>query len=237
MVASVLTLVVAVIGFAITLILNLFVLDEYNAYGEVPIPGSGSVQLPAGQVTVSFHTEVISSPSGGGLPVPRLGMRIDPPDGVPDPAVTESYGNTRTVNNDAHIQVWVVQVPAAGTYNVTTDGQVNGYISPRLAFGHKSSYGWLVWAFVVLFGIALVSLVCTVWWSGRTRSSRQGIEPIASYTPSDLSAPRLAPASSYAASDEAVKLQQLKTLSELRDSGALTQAEFQAEKRRILDGR
>jgi hypothetical protein len=33
-----------------------------------------------------------------------------------------------------------------------------------------------------------------------------------------------------------VKIEQLKTLAALRDSGALTEEEFQAEKRRVLDG-
>lgn len=37
-----------------------------------------------------------------------------------------------------------------GTYDITTDGQVNGYISPRLAFGRGSSFGWLVWVVVGL---------------------------------------------------------------------------------------
>jgi serine protease Do len=37
--------------------------------------------------------------------------------------------------------------------------------------------------------------------------------------------------------NEGVKLEQIKTLAALRDSGALTQAEFEAEKRKILDGR
>ena len=37
-------------------------------------------------------------------------------------------------------------------------------------------------------------------------------------------------------SDEGVKIEQLKTLAALRDSGALTEKEFQAEKRRVLDG-
>jgi hypothetical protein len=32
-------------------------------------------------------------------------------------------------------------------------------------------------------------------------------------------------------------LEQLKTLASLRDSGALTEAEYETEKRRILDGR
>lgn len=65
---SVVTLVVAVAGFVLTLVLNAFVLEKYNAYGEVPVPGSSSLHLPAVQVAVSFHTQVICSPSGGGLP-------------------------------------------------------------------------------------------------------------------------------------------------------------------------
>jgi Short C-terminal domain len=243
-VVSVATLVVAVVGFVVTLILNFFVLDKYNAYGEVPIPGSGSLHLPAGEVTVSFHTEVIGSPSGGGLPVPQLGMSIDPPAGVSEPKVTESYGSTTTINNDAHVRVWVVQVPAAGMYNIKTEGKVGGYISPRLAFGHKSAYGSLVWVFVVLFGIGLLNLICALWWSARTRLSKRRVvtaeQPVASYSTPDPEVSAAAPQQpvpSYTPDTEGVKLEQLKTLTSLRDSGALTKAEFEAEKRRILDGR
>jgi hypothetical protein len=39
-----------------------------------------------------------------------------------------------------------------------------------------------------------------------------------------------------APSGDGVKIEQLKTLAALRDSGALTEKEFQAEKRRVLDG-
>src|SRR5271157_1184037 len=161
-------LVVSVIGFITALVLNTFFLDKYDAYGEVPIPGSGSLHLPSGEVTVSLHTVVIGSPNGG-LPVPPLGVTIAPPDGVPQPAVTESIGSTTTVNNDAHVRVWVAQIPVSGTYNVTTDGQVNGYINPRLAFGHKSSYGFLVWLFVALFVVGLVGSITSGWWLARTR--------------------------------------------------------------------
>jgi hypothetical protein len=51
-----------------------------------------------------------------------------------------------------------------------------------------------------------------------------------------VSAPEPALAS-HAPIGEAIKLEQLKTLASLRDSGALTEAEFETEKRRILDGR
>ncbi len=166
--AAVALMVASVGGFIVALVLNAFFLDKYNAYGEVPVPGSGTLYLPAGDVTVSLHTVVISSPDRG-LPVPPLGVTIAPPDGVAQPVVTESIGSTTTVNNDAHVRVWVARIAASGTYNITTDGQVNGYINPRLAFGHKSSYGFLVWLFVGLFVVGLAGSVLSGWWLARTR--------------------------------------------------------------------
>jgi hypothetical protein len=249
-------MVVAVIGFVVTLILNLFVLDKYDAYGEVPIPGSRSLQLPAGEVTISFHTQIIGTPSGGGLPVPQLGLDIDPPAGVPQPKLIENYGSTTTVNNDAHVRVWVMQVPAAGTYNLKTEGQINGYIDPQLAFGHQSLYGWLVWVFAGLFAFGLLTLICTAWLRKRfparpaapagppfLRSSSINLGAPVTAPEAPFGDPRVSPAeperslSSHPPGDEGIKLEQLKTLASLRDSGALTQAEFEAEKRKILDGR
>jgi Short C-terminal domain len=244
--AAIVMLVVAVAGFIISLVLNAFFLDKYNAYGEVPVPGTGSLYLPAGEVTVSLHTLVISGPNGGGLPLPPRGVTIVPPDGVPQPVVTESIGSTTTVNNDAHRRMWVVQIPADGTYNITTDGNVNGFIDPRLAFGHQSSYGFLVWVFVGLFVVGLIDLALSVAWVGRTRKKAVS-EAVAThpYFPaSGLAAPPIVPVATPEAppataeelTDEGVRLERLKTLAALRDSGALTEDEFETEKRRILEG-
>ena len=82
--SAILTFVISVSGFIATLILNTFVLDEYDAYGEVPIPGSTSLHLPAGEVTVSFHTMVTGSPTSG-LPMPELKLSVVPPEGVAKP--------------------------------------------------------------------------------------------------------------------------------------------------------
>ncbi|HVQ49127.1 MAG TPA: SHOCT domain-containing protein, partial [Mycobacterium sp.] len=144
--SAVLTLVIGGVGLIAMLILNAFVLDKYDAYGEVSIPGSTSLHLPAGEATVNFHTMVTGSPSSG-FPIPDLKFTITPPEGVAKPQVTESIGGTTTVNSDTHVQVWVVQIAQEGTYGIETDGNVNGYINPRLAFGHGSSYGWLTWVF------------------------------------------------------------------------------------------
>jgi hypothetical protein len=234
-------MVVAVPGFIVMLVLNAFFLDDYDAYGEVSIPGSGSVHLPRGEVTMSFHTVVVGSPNGG-LPVPPLGITFTPPDGVAQPTVTENIGSTTTVNNDAHVRVWTAQIPADATYNVTTDGQVNGFIQPRLAFGHSSALGFLVWVFVGMFVVGLVATIASSMWLSRSRRKARAVVVAGpSYVPSSFppAAPRMPPpvmtSGAYEPSAEGVRVERLKTLASLRDSGALTEEEFQTEKRRILD--
>ena len=241
---SIVAMVVGVIGFIVMPMLNAFVLDKFDAYGDVPIPGSASLHLPGGKLSVSFHTDVISGPRGNGLPVPKLGMDIEPPPGVSDPAVTESFGGSVTINNDSHRRVWFVQVPADGMYKITTEGQVNGFINPSLAFGRESSFGWSVWPFVGLFAVGLAALIGSTLWLARarrvTRPLTSAEQAIPLYAPTDPEVSVAAPEqslASHAPTDEAVKLQQLKTLASLRESGALTKAEFETEKRRILEGR
>ncbi|BBX91926.1 hypothetical protein MBOE_35750 [Mycolicibacterium boenickei] len=214
--------------------LNAFVLDEYDAYGEVPIPGTASLDLPQGEVTVSLHTMVTGS--GSGLPVPPLRLHVSAPEGTADPVVTESIGGTTTVNNDARVRVWVMQVSGAGAYEISVDGQVQGYINPRLAFGHGSQYGWLSWLFGGLTVLGVLALICSVMWSARENKrarplSDLGFEPI----PPHPAVPTGHQPNSYQPTDQGIRLEQLKTIAALRDSGALTDAEFEAEKRRILE--
>jgi Short C-terminal domain len=235
-------MVIAVPGFIVTLVLNAFFLDDYDAYGEVPVPGSASLHLPAGEVTISLHTVIIGGPNGGGLPVPPLGVTIDPPSGVAQPAVTQNFGSTTTVNNDAHVRVWVAQIPSEGNYNITTDGKVNGYIDPRLAFGHGSAIGFLVWVFVGLFVVGLIGSIVASKWLGRVRRNAPPAAGMGmpGYEFPVVPLPSVAkPAVTtvvHEPSDEGVRLERLKTIAALRDSGALTEAEFEAEKRKILDG-
>ena len=225
-VISILVGIVAVlsVGGLITTAVLSFVADKYSQYGELPIPGSGTIELPAGEVNVSFH---VRGYGGRGLSVPPLTLGIDPPAGVADPQVTEDLGATVSVNDDAHRLVWVMQVPAAGSYQITTSGPIGGYVDPRLAFGRSSSSDYLVWVFV---GLSVIStdLAVALWWF-RRRSRRS--------EPSESPEPSATTADPYVPTDEGVRLEQLKTIAALRDSGALTQAEFEAEKRRILQGR
>jgi hypothetical protein len=231
---AVTTMVLAVIGFITALALNAFVFDEYDAYGEVPIPGSGTVHLPAGAATISLHTMVIGN--GGAVPVPKMSIGIKPPAGVSDPVLTEDVGATTTVNNDAHIRVWTAQIPADGDYTITADGNVTAYVNPTLAFGHASPYGYLPIVFAVAFGLAIVVLVVARMWASRVRRSEAGV----GYHPVAPAGPPVAPVGPphqpWVPTDQGARIEQLNTLARLRDSGALTQAEFEAEKKRVLGG-
>lgn len=235
-VGAVLTLVISVVGFIVSLILNAFVFDEFDAYGEVPIPGTASIALPAGEVTVSFRTVTTGQPTSG-FPIPAISINIESPDGSPKPVVTESIGATTTVNSDTHVPVWAVQVTDAGAYRVTTDGDISGYINPRLAFGHGSSYGWLPWLCGGVAALGLLMLIAALVWSARAAKAPRPLgsdEVLRTDAPPSLHAVST-PASSYQPDDRGARLEQLKQLAALRDSGALTEAEFEAEKRRILE--
>ncbi|TPG37117.1 SHOCT domain-containing protein [Mycolicibacterium hodleri] len=228
---AVLTMVAAGIGFVLVLILNAFVFDEYDAYGEVPIPGSSSLQLPAGDATVTFRTVLIGG-SGSGLPVPPLKYRITGPGGV-DAQLTEDYGTTTTVNNDARVRIGYLHVPVEGTYDVELDGNVSAYLNPMLAFGHGSNYGHLPWIFAAIFGVAAVDLVIVRIWAARVGRSEQ-VAP--TWTAGEYVPPPVDAVPTFTSSDDGIRVQTLDTLARLRDSGALTKDEYEAEKKRVLEG-
>ena len=118
-----------------------------------------------------------------------------------------------------------------------TDGNVNGYINPRLAFGHGSSYGWLTWVFGGLLALGVVELAVALFWSARSAKAARPLAPeeMLSFDEPTGSPHSLQSVPSYTPSDQGVRLEQLKQLAALRDSGALTEDEFESEKRRILD--
>jgi Short C-terminal domain len=146
--------------------------SDYRAYGEVPIPGTQTLHLPAGKLGIAFHAETVGVPEAG-LPIPDLKLNIDPPTGVADPQVSENMGGTTSFNNDSWRRVWVAQIPQEGDYQITTDGQVTAFIDARLAFGHVdvsppsasgvlSRAGGLSSISRIAFIASLVTLICCV---------------------------------------------------------------------------
>ena len=105
-----------------------------------------------------------------------------------------------------------------------------------MAFGHSSSYGYLVWVFVAIFVVGLADSILSGMWLARTRRTAAAAV-VASKPYEPAFGPIEAPIHvAHEPTDEGVRLERLKTLAALRDSGALAEEEFQTEKRRILDG-
>lgn len=216
------TIVVAVIaalsigGLITTVAVSAF-LDKFDAYGEVPIPGTSTVYLPSGEVSADFHVRSSHSSTA----VPPLHINIAPPPGGKDPEFKDDLGASVSNSNDVHRRVWLIQVPTEGGYRVEVDGPVGDFTEPRLAFGRtSSSIDGLVWVFTA-FSVVSVDLLVALWWL--RRRGRLVEKPSAAADP-------------FVPTDEGVRLEQLKTIAGLRDSGALTEDEYKAEKRRILEG-
>ncbi len=216
--SGILMMVIGGVGFIIVMVLNAFVLDEFDAYGEVPIPGAAQVQLPAGPAQISFHTSVTGSPSSG-FPLPSLRLNIVPPEGVADPVLTEkNHGTLTTINSDTHIRIWTAEIPRC-RYLPDSHRRAGERLHQSAAGVRQGKRRRIsAWVFGGIFGLGLLDLIASLILRRQQPTVQQFTPPAHQYTPSD----------------QGVRLEQLKTLAALRDSGALTQDEFDAEKRRIL---
>lgn len=91
----------------------------------------------------------------------------------------------------------------------------------------------LLWVFVAL-SIMSVDIAVAVWWFRRRRRAAAGSSiPVTHGAQEEMPHD---PGESFVPTDQGVRMEQLKTIARLRDSGALSEGEFTAEKRRILDG-
>jgi hypothetical protein len=155
--------VVSVVGIFASAMMDAFN-DDYKAYGEVPIPGTRTLHLPAGDVVVSFHANMagLNHDASPPMPIPQnLELVITAPSGAAQPSVTEKLGGTNAGDNEAHRQVKVAHIPVAGDYTITTNGGVSPSVSPRLSFGHDNYFEFLMWLCVGLFLVSLMAFGMT----------------------------------------------------------------------------
>jgi hypothetical protein len=166
-IASLVLLIVSAVGLLASLPLNIFLLDEFDAYGEVYIPGTRTLHLPAGDVTISFDSVYPQGVSTADAPIPipkGLEVTITPPRGVAKPAVTDVTESDRdcgtyTGTREGSCTLLVAHIPQAGDYTITTNGKVTPSLNPRLAVGHPSRFWFVTWLFG---GLCVVSLLVKV---------------------------------------------------------------------------
>jgi hypothetical protein len=143
--------VLAVFVLGVTCVLPFVVHDD--TYGEVPIPGSGTVHLPQGDVDVTVLYQRPDDDADG-IPLPPLSIRIAGPEGTPPPEVVEGWRmKCATTDCDIQLGIRVVRVAHEGDYRVTIDGEVYGPYQPTLTFGR------FVWNDVLLALLALGSVI------------------------------------------------------------------------------
>ncbi|OBF31953.1 hypothetical protein A5719_29680 [Mycolicibacterium peregrinum] len=233
-IVSVVALVIGVLGIIASVMVNAFVIADDDAYGEVPIPGSASLELPAGDVDIAYRATTLTV-GGKGVMVPPIQLAITPPAGVATPLITDSMSSSSKTNREITVRVFTAHIKEAGTYRIDAKASVFESQNPRLTFGHSSPYYWVMWPFIGMTVLAAVALGLSIMWS--LRSGKRPTPP-PSYPPTyaPTGTPTYTPtySGSQVPDDQAVRLEQLKTIAALRDTGALTEVEFEAEKRRIL---
>ncbi len=233
-IVSVVALVIGVLGIIASVMVNAFVIADDDAYGEVPIPGSASLELPAGDVDIAYRATTLTV-GGKGVMVPPIQLAITPPAGVATPLITDSMSSSSKTNREITVRVFTAHIKEAGTYRIDAKASVFESQNPRLTFGHSSPYYWVMWPFIGMTVLAAVALGLSIMWSLR---SGKRPTPLPAYpsTYAPTGTPTYTPtySGSQVPDDQAVRLEQLKTIAALRDTGALTEAEFEAEKRRIL---
>ena len=193
-----------------------FILTDADAYGRVPIPGSARLHLPAGDVDVTVRTGD-SGRNIEDISVSSLHLSVVGPSDSTQPAVIVAPRRMKPHDSAARVRVWVVGVPQEGDYDVATDGDVDDGAALTLAFGRNmwnKGLGLLVGlGFIVGAPVALGSLGGIVKAAKELRAGRTSQMRVR--TP------------------HAVQQAELKHISALRDSGALSEQEYKAEVRRI----
>ncbi|WP_142282727.1 SHOCT domain-containing protein [Mycobacterium aquaticum] len=160
-------------------------------------------------------------------------LRFEAPAGASSPVLIDHMGGTTTSNRDLRVQIGIAQIAQAGHYRVITEGPGSGNQRPRLSFGHGSPYGSAIWPFVGLIVLAVVALPLSIlWWISADRRNR----PLAQSNSAEFAMPVQPVGAPTEHSDgQGVRVERLRTVVALRQSGALTEAEFQSAKRRILN--
>lgn len=129
---------------------------DANAYGQVPVPGRDSVNLPAGDVII-FYGERASGDATLSVPA-NLRLQVRTTNGQ------VLLGSTPYVFDQFHDGDYVrkpvakLRVPEAGSYEAVSPTTAPGATAPVISFGHEGGrdYGYVLF---VLAGGGLLAAI------------------------------------------------------------------------------
>jgi len=202
-----------------------------NQYGRVDIPGSGVVHLPSGSVdgTVAMIIPGRGNETPDVLLPDDLSLTVVATDASGTATVTRhlgTSGNAMDAKADSQRHVWNIDVPHSGDYRVTTRGTFTGLgVDASVWLGHGPP---IPGTSVPIIGAILGSITTLILWLLSKR--RRARAPAR-----DDGAAAWTPAPAARGDSDLDEIDGLERLAKLHREGALTDAEFSAEKAKLLE--
>ena len=130
-----------------------------HAYGQVPVPGRESVNLPAGDVII-FYGERIGTSEHSPLSVPsNLRLTVRTTNGQQLLGSTPYAFNQFNDGDYVRRSVAKLRVPEAGDYEAVAPTPVPGAVAPVISFGRNGTKNFVYVVFVLAGGMLLASIL------------------------------------------------------------------------------
>jgi hypothetical protein len=132
---------------------------DAHAYGEVPVPGRESVNLPEGEVII-FYGERIGQFEHSPLAVPsNLQLRVRTTNGQSLLGSTPYPFNQFSDGDYVRRSIAKLEVPEAGDYEAVTPTRVPGAVEPVISFGRNGTKDFSYVLFVLAGGLLLAGIL------------------------------------------------------------------------------
>ena len=129
---------------------------DANAYGQVPVPGRESVNLPSGEVIIYYGAR---NPAGALSVPPNLQLRVRTASGQlllgSTPYVFDQFGDGDYVRKP----IAKLRVPEAGDYEAVSPTTAPGADAPVISFGHEGGRDFGYVLFVLAGGGLLAAIL------------------------------------------------------------------------------
>jgi hypothetical protein len=158
-------LAIGVVGITVVAAIVLFVVEavganrDAHAYGQVPMPGRESVNLPAGEVII-FYGERIGRFEDSPVAVPsNLQLRVRTTNGQSLLGSTPYAFNQFNDGDYVRRSIAKLRVPEAGDYEAVSPTSVPGAVDPVISFGRNGTKDFGYVLFVLAGGLLLAAIL------------------------------------------------------------------------------
>jgi hypothetical protein len=157
-------LAIAVLGVTIVLATVLGVIEALGgtrnatAYGEVPVPGRDSVNLPAGEVIIFYGERTGSGDSRLTVP-PNLRLRVRTTNGQSLLGSTPYAFDQFDDGDFVRRAIAKLRVPEAGDYEAVSSTSPPGAVEPVISFGRDGTRDFGYVLFVLSGGLLLAAIL------------------------------------------------------------------------------